>query len=145
MTAEFYCKISLSLIVQKDPEVCWVRWESVSSLRGPLKWHKVDKLSTKSSMKKKKKKICSKTCCGYQAQPYRAMRGIWRHAGMFLIVALTIGVGILLAVDVQGPSRSCVCSRSETRAWRICLSYDASIESENMLSVGWKHRRAIPS
>ena len=64
---------------------------------------------------------------------------------MFLIVALTIGVGILLAVDVQGPSRSCVCSRSETRAWRICLSYDASIESENMLSVGWKHRRAIPS
>ena len=144
MTAEFYCKISLSLIVWKDPEVCWVRWESISSPRGPLKWHKVDKLSTKSSVKKKKK-ICSKTCCSYQAQPYRAMRGIWKHTGMFLIVALTIGVGILLAVGVQGPSRSRVCSRSETRAWRICLSYDASIESENMLSVGWKHRRSIPS
>lgn len=53
MTAELYCKISLSLIVQKDPKVCWVRWERVSSLRGPLKWHKVDKLSTTSSVKKK--------------------------------------------------------------------------------------------
>lgn len=52
MTADLYCKISLSLIVRKDPEVCWVRWERVSSLRGPLKWHKVDELSTTSSVKK---------------------------------------------------------------------------------------------
>lgn len=73
------------------------------------------------------------------------MRGIWEHAGMFLIVALTAGLGIPLAVGVQGWSRSRVCSRSETLAQRICLSYDASIESENMLSVGWKHQRVIPS
>lgn len=56
--------------------------------------------------------------------------GIWEHAGMLLIVALTAGLAFRrsrCAVD----DRSRVCSRSETRR-RGFVSYDASIESENM-------------